>query len=164
MKFAKSLLAASVAAGSLFATAWAQEAQTTFDVLLTIESTCSIDTPAATDVDFGTVESTATAIAAQGSLFVNCTPETAYDIALDAGQNGPDVSSRAMSDGAGNLVPYQLYQESSLSTVWGQTVDTDTVDGIGTGDVEEYTVYGLVPSANFPAGNYSDTVTATVIW
>lgn len=155
---------AALAAGSLLAPAWAQEASTTFDVMLTIDSTCSIDTPAATDVDFGTVESTATDVEAQGVLSVNCTPGTFYDIALDSGANGADVTSRAMSDGAGTLVPYQLYQNPELTDAWGDTVGTDTVEDEGTGDVQEFIVYGLVPSANFPAGAYDDTVTATVIW
>lgn len=160
-----SLLAAALfASASLVSVAHAQEASTTFDVLITIESTCSIDTPAATDVDFGAVESTATDVEAQGVLSVNCTPGTFYDIALDSGANGADVTSRAMSDGAGTLVPYQLYQNPELTDAWGDTVGTDTVEDEGTGDVQEFIVYGLVPSANFPAGAYDDTVTATVIW
>lgn len=160
-----SLLAAALfASASLVSVAHAQEASTTFDVLITIESTCSIDTPAATDVDFGAVESTATDVEAEGTLSVNCTPDTSYDIALDGGLNGGgDVAARAMS-GPGGLVPYQLYSDAARTVVWGQTVDTDAVTGIGTGDVQEYTVYGLVPSTNFSAGDYTDTVTATVIW
>jgi len=141
-----------------------QVATDQFQVLITIESTCSIDTPAATDVDFGSVASTATNIEAEGTLSVNCTPGTPWNIALDAGENAAgDVAARAMSNGT-EEVPYQLYQDAGRATVWGDTVGTDTLVGEGIGEVEEVTVYGLVPSANSPAGNYSDTVTATVIW
>lgn len=144
---------------------WAQQTATDqFQVLITIESTCSIDSPTATDIDFGTVASTATDIQAEGTLSVNCTPGTPWNIALDAGENaGGDISARAMTDGTVQ-VPYQLYQEAGRTTVWGDTAGTDTLVGEGIGAVEEVTVYGLVPSANFPAGSYSDTVTATVIW
>lgn len=168
MRAIKSLaLFSAIAAASLPAAVWSQSvpARDQFQVLITIESACSIDTPSATDIDFGTVASTATNIQAEGTLSVNCTPQTPWDIQLDAGQNsGGDITARAMSDGAGNLVPYQLYQEASRTTVWGGTEGVDTVDGVGTGEVQEITVYGLVPSANFPAGSYSDTVTATVVW
>lgn len=158
-------LASALAAASLSGAAGAQSITDQFQVLINIESACSIDTPSATDVDFGSVASTATDIQAEGTLSVNCTPETPWDIQLDAGQNsGGDISARAMSDGEGNLVPYQLYREPARTSVWGETVDVDTVDGVGTGEVQEVTVYGLVPSANFPAGSYSDTVTATVVW
>lgn len=165
MKFCKPLaLSAALAAASAAPAAWAQEATTTFDVLITIESTCTIDTPAPTDVDFGTVDSSATGIQAEGTLFVYCTPDTEFNIALGSGVNGGDVTSRAMSNDDGVLVPYQLYQDPARSLVWGETEGTNTVVGTGTPDVQELTVYGLVPSANFPAGSYTDTVTATVIW
>ena len=158
--------AAALAAGSLAAPALAQEAATAqFDVLLTIDSTCVFGTPDATDIDFGAHPSTTTDIEATGTLSVLCTPGTPYQIALDSGQNGADVSSRAMSNDAGVLVPYQLYQDPSWTAVWGDTPGTDTMDDLeGTGEAEPYTVYGLVPSANFPADDYSDTVTVTVIW
>src|SRR5690606_16267749 len=48
--------------------AFAQTDTTTFDVTIEIESSCSIDTPAATDVDFSTVASTATDVTATGQL------------------------------------------------------------------------------------------------
>lgn len=166
MKMKRPLAAMILAvAAPLSGAAWAQSASTQFDVRITIESTCSVDTPAATDVDFGTVTSTATNIQAEGTVSVQCTIGTPWDLALDGGLNsGGDVGARAMSDGAGTLVPYQLYQDSPRTLVWGDTVDVNTVEGVGIGDVQEVTVYGLVPSANFPAGSYSDTVTATVIW
>lgn len=168
MNILKPLTAAlALAIGSLAAPAWAQEAPeatTTFDVFITIESTCSINTPAATDVNFGSVLSTATDVQSEGSLSVNCTEGTDYQITLNAGENGTDIDSRAMSDGAGNSVAYQLYHDSDLTTPWGDTPGSDTYTAVGAGEVQEVTVYGLVPSANSPAGDYSDTVTATVIW
>jgi len=149
---------------SLFAVpAFAQTATTTFDVTITIQSSCSIDTPAATDVDFSTVASTATDVTATGQLNVNCTPGTAYTVALNEGSNAGagGIAERNMANGA-NLVGYQLYSDASLSQVWGETTGTDTVAGTGTGAVQALSVYGEVPSANSPAGTYTDTVTATV--
>lgn len=160
----KSLLALSLlGCTALAAPAFAQSASTTFDVTITIASSCTIDAPAATDVAFGTNPSTATNIDAAGNLNVNCTPGTAYDIALSEGLNGAYINSRAMNNGT-TLVPYQLYQDAGRSTVWGETIGTDTLAGTGTGAVQAVPVYGRVPSANFPALSYSDTVTATITY
>lgn len=143
--------------------AFAQTDTTTFDVTIEIESSCSIDTPAATDVDFSTVASTATDVTATGQLNVNCTPGTSYTVSLDEGSNagGGGIAARNMASGV-NLVAYQLYSDAGLTQVWGETIGTDTVAGTGTGAVQALSVYGEVPSANSPAGTYTDTITATI--
>ena len=156
---------ATLAGAALSPVAFAGSDDTQFDVTITITSTCSIDAPAATDVAFGSNVSTATNIRAAGQLNVNCTPGTDYQIALDEGANaaGAGITARAMSDGT-NLVPYQLYTDANRSDVWGNTLDNDTLSGTGNGQVQAIQVYGEVPSANFPAGTYTDTVTATVTY
>lgn len=168
MKMIQPLAAATaLAIGMLASPVMAQQVspRAQFDVLLTIESTCVFRTPDATDINFGAHPSTMTDLRQTGSLSIECTRGTPYEIALDSGENGADVTSRAMSNGAGELVPYQLYQDATLSQVWGETPGTDTREiEEGTGAIQEHTVYGVVPSANFPEGTYSDTVTATVIW
>ena len=144
----------------------AQAAETTmFDVTITITATCDIEAAAATDVNFGTVTSLVTNRDSNGSLTVNCTPGTSYNIALDAGQNGVDVNTRAMSNGTVE-VPYQLYRQAARAPgdVWGNTVGTNTLAGTGTGANVSYPVYGRVPNANFPADTYVDLVTATVVY
>lgn len=143
--------------------ALAQTASTDFDVTITISSTCTIDTPAATNVDFGTVPSSTVDAQATGLLNVNCTPGTTYGVALNEGLNagGGGIMARNMINGA-DLVPYQLYSDAARTQVWGLTAGTDTVAGTGTGAVQPLTVYGEVPSANFPAASYTDTITATI--
>ncbi len=158
------LLAAALLASGIATSAQAAET-TTFDVTITITATCDIEAAAATDVNFGSTVSTAVNVDSAGSLTVNCTPGTAYNIALDNGQNGADVDTRAMSNGTVE-VPYQLYRQAARGPgdVWGSTVGTNTLAGTGTGANVGYPVYGRVPSANFPADTYDDVVTATVIY
>lgn len=136
---------------------------TSFNVTITIQDTCDVDAAAATDVAFGNVESTQTNIDNAGSLSVQCTPLTPYTIALDNGLSGADVTSRAMANGA-TLVPYQLYQDAARGDVWGNTVGTDVYGGTGDGAIQVIPVYGRVANANFPAGTYSDVVTATIAY
>ena len=154
-----------LAIGLVSSGAWAQSVpSTTFDVTITIQSTCNIAAQAADDVDFGAHPSTATDIEADGMLYVSCTELTPYNIQLNEGLLGTSVSDRAMAGPEGAEVPYQLYRDAARTQVWGQTIGTDTLSSVGTGDVQNHPVHGLVPSANFPAGDYVDTVTATVVW
>lgn len=136
-----------------------------FNVKIVIQTACDVAASAPTDVNFGTVASTATNIDNAGTLRVRCTPGSAYNIALNNGQNGSTVNDRKMAKGT-DLVPYQLYRASArgVGDVWGATVGTNTYAGSGNGAVQDVTVYGRVPSANFPAGSYNDVVMATIIY
>ena len=71
---------------------------------------------------------------------------TTYNVGLNAGTGiGATVAARKMSSGASTLV-YTLYSNSTRTTVWGNTVGTDTVSCAGTGIVQNYTVYGRAPA------------------
>ncbi|MDR6937266.1 MULTISPECIES: spore coat U domain-containing protein [unclassified Luteibacter] len=145
----------------------AATATTTFNVRITITAACDISTTAPTDVNFGTQPSTATNVDNQGALNVNCTPSAPYTIALDNGQNGTSATTRAMTNGTA-LVPYQLYRNPSrgAADIWGSTTGTggNVFAGSGTGTVQNIPVYGRVPSTNFPAGAYTDVITATITY
>lgn len=157
--------AALLAAGT--GVAYAQTDSRTFNVKIQITSVCDIQT-APTDVDFGSVNSTQTSINSTGTLNVRCTSGTPYNIALNAGSgSGATVTSRTMgSADAGNTarVPYALYRNSARTQNWGSTIGSDTQAGTGNGAVQPLVVYGQVASTNYPAGSYSDVVTATVTW
>lgn len=137
-----------------------------FNVDILILNACNVDALGATDVNFGSVASTAVNTDSAGALNVSCTPLTPYNISLSNGQNGASVSDRHMKDAGINLIPYQLYRAEArgVGDVWGATVGTDTYSDTGTGLVQNIPVYGRVPSANFPAGSYNDVVMATIIY
>lgn len=148
----------------------------TFNVRIAITSSCTIAAAAPTDVDFGTVASTATAPAlAQGTITAQCSALTPYSIALNAGANAAtagDVTTRRMRNTnaavtTNNFVGYQLYQDAGRTNVWGATTATNTVAAVGNGTPQAYNVYGRVlnPSVNnAAAGSYLDTVTATITY
>ena len=63
----------------------------------------------------------------------------------------------------GATINYSLYTDSGRSTVWGNTVGTDTVSATGNGAAQSFTVYGQVPLQTTPApALYTDTITLTV--
>jgi spore coat protein U-like protein len=96
---------------------------------------------------------------------LTCTNTTPYNIGLNAGTgSGATVATRKLTSGA-NTVNYTLYSNSGRTTVWGNTVSTDTVAGTGNGAAQNYTVYGRIPAQTTPApGNYTDTITVTVTY
>lgn len=134
-----------------------------FQVEIVVMSTCDIHTTAPTNVNFGANPSTATNVTQTGTLTVNCTPGTPYNIGLDNGSNATGTQRRMLM-GTANYVAYNLFQDSNISIPWGGTVGTNTLSGVGTGSNQGEPVYGVVPSANSPAGTYTDTVTATVTY
>src|ERR1700730_14200675 len=103
-----------------------------FQVQLQIQAQCVINTTAT--IDFGTAGvlgggggSVNTDQSAQ--LKVQCTNTTTYDIGLDAGSTaGGAVSQRLLNNSStSETIKYNLYTNAGRSTIWGNTVSTDTV-------------------------------------
>jgi spore coat protein U-like protein len=141
----------------------AATATSTMTVQMTITATCTVNS--ATSLNFGTQGVLSTNVDQTSTIQVTCTNTTPYNIGLDAGTGtGATVATRKMTSGA-NTVNYTLYSNSGRTTVWGNTVGTDTQAATGNGSAQSYTVYGRVPSQAAPApGTYSDTITITVTY
>lgn len=130
------------------------------NVKVTIDAICDIQTVSPTDVDFGNVLSSATNVDNAGSLSVTCTQGTGYTIGLDNGQNFS--GSRRMIKGT-DFVAYGLYRDPARTLAWGNIAGS-VLAGTGTGAVQVIPVYGRIPSANSPSGDYADVVVATVTY
>jgi spore coat protein U-like protein len=143
--------------------AQSQTAQTTFKVTTKVQAVCNVT---AVDLAFGTYTSAAgTPLTSTTLLRTTCTPGSTYNVGLDAGTTtGATVNARKMASGA-NALNYQLYSDSSRTTIWGNTSGTDTVTGTGTGLPVDHTVYGAVPAnQTVPAGDYQDTITVRIFY
>ena len=143
-------------------------ANTTFTVTLTLTPTCTIS---ATNMDFGTQGVLAAQLTATSAITTTCTNTTPYNIWLNAGSvTGSSVAQRLLAGTAagntGTTVNFNLYQTAApTAPIWGNTVGTDTVSGVGTGSAVETTVYGRVPAQTTPApGAYQYTITATITY
>jgi spore coat protein U-like protein len=63
-----------------------------------------------------------------------------------------------MTDGNGNYLLYELYQDESNTIIWGNT-DQTGLSLTGTGSASNVNVHVKIPAGqNVPAGNYQDTV------
>jgi spore coat protein U-like protein len=154
------------AAGSALA---ANPATTTFTVTATVLKNCTVSAAALT------FNYTPGAGAATNSttVTVNCTKGTPFNTELTAGGTaGTTIAQRLLSDGAGDVLQYNLYTTAGLSTPWGITIPTNTVAGNGGGMAAAaaviQTVFGQVPdvAANqaIPPGTYTDTITVNVAY
>jgi spore coat protein U-like protein len=166
----KHILLPAMIAGSMVAArnAEAATATTNMTVQMTIAASCTVS---ATTLDFGTqtLIDINSNIDASSTLTVTCTNDAPYNVALSPGANagGSGVSARKMKIGAtSDMVNYQLYSDSGHTTVWGETTSgsPDVVTGTGSGDAQNITVYGRVPSGqtNPKIGAYTDTILVTV--
>jgi spore coat protein U-like protein len=141
----------------------AATATATFKVQITLISSCVISSTAT--LNFGNHGVLAANVDATTTLQVQCTNSTPYNIGLNAGTgSGATVAVRKMTHGT-STINYSLYSDNGRTTVWGNTVGTNTVTATGTGAAQTYTVYGRVPPQTTPApASYSDTITVTVTY
>jgi spore coat protein U-like protein len=121
----------------------------TFTVNVTIQAQCLINS--ASTLGFGTQGVLIANVNQTSTIVVQCTDTTTYDIGLDAGTGtGATVGTRKLT-GGGATINYTLYSDAGRTTVWGNTVSTDTVNATGNGAAQSYTVYGRIPAQRTPA-------------
>lgn len=170
----KTLLAAAMLAAVGFGTtASANVATGTFTVSLTVNKTCSVTTSSSSNITFTSVNAGTAPTSANGSFSVNCSNTTPFYVGL-APQNVTSTTGAGTMKGTGSnasTIAYQLYQNSGLTTVWGNTATTTSagngVSGTGTGmsstKAISETVYAAVTgSTDVTPDTYSDTVTINV--
>ena len=158
---------AAVAILALAAPALAATATSNFNVTASVTNNCTITS---TTLAFGPydpiVANASTPLDAAGSVDVACTKGAATTIGLSAGNNAASASttSRAMSNGAGGFLDYEIYSNAGRTTVW-----TNSGAGLFAPPVapskatRSFPTYGRVPAGQDPdTGSYTDTVTATV--
>ena len=162
-RLVRALVFAVATACGLSAVAKAGSTTTTFTSQITIAAACAINS--ASTLNFGTQGMLAANVDQTSTIQVQCTNTTPFTIGLNAGTGtGATVAARKLTSG-GNTVNYALYSDAAHTTIWGNTVSTDTVAGTGAGSAQNFTVYGRVPPQAAPApGNYSDTITVTVMY
>lgn len=156
--FAALLLGTTLTAGS----AMAQDATSELRIEGTVENACLVDANDVTGLIFNGVSVSGETTT---SVQVLCNAGTAYSLTPGDGLNfGASAmpNRRALSDGEGNFIPYDLYQGSGF-TNWGQ--DGLAITGVGTGQREGHPItIRFFQLSRAPGGIYSDTVVQTVTY
>jgi spore coat protein U-like protein len=168
--YARKLMTAGMAALAMAAVSSTDAATATQNLAVTasVSANCTIATA---PVAFGAYDpvtaNAATALNGTGTVSVTCTSGASTTVTLGQGANAGGGSTaaapaRRLKDGGTDFLTYSLYSDTGRTTVWGDTAGTG-VAHTGTGTLTALTVYGAVTAGqNVPAGNYSDTVVATV--
>jgi len=141
------------------------DATTTTATIAVSATVLSLCTVAALPLAFGNYSSTANSDTST-TVSVVCTNGTSYNVGLDNGTTtGATTAARLMAGSGGNTLTYSLFKDASRTTVWGNTIGTNTTTGTGNGLLQTLTVFGRVPSGQFVApGGYTDTVTVTLTY
>lgn len=93
---------------------------------------------------------------------ISCTKGAYVVITLNNGLHSANAqhSTRAMSNGLGDYLSYEIYTNPGHSNIWSSINPISYISPSST--VRTQTVYGRIPAGqNEPAGNYTDTVTIT---
>jgi spore coat protein U-like protein len=142
----------------------AGSASANLSISASVANNCTISTAA---LAFGSydpvVTNASTNLDATATVTVACTKGATSTIGLGLGSN-VSGSTRRMTDGSNNYLAYEIYQDSSRSTVWGNSgAELLSPSAAPSKSARSFTVYGRIPSnQDVPAGSYTDTVTATV--
>ncbi len=178
MKFNESLItAALLAVGSLAAVSAnaASPATGSFKVNLTVQASCNVTAAIGTqDINFGAVDAkaiVALTASSAATIDVECSKGTPFKVALSPTGTSTTGTGTLKSTTTGNsdTIPYSLYSNAGATTVWGNTVSTNTVNGTGTGfgggaSLFKYTATAKVLTTDVKPDTYSDTVAVAVTY
>ena len=149
--------------------ALAATATSNFTVTAKVLSSCTIAT---TGISFSNydpvVANNTTPLDANGAVTVACTAGATTTIGMGQGANQAGASTaamplRQMASGA-HRVRYDLYQDSTHATIWGDVGATSAMTYNSTSmAAQTFPIFGRMPAGqDVQTGAYTDTVTATI--
>ena len=139
----------------------------TIPLTFTVTADCQITAP---DVVFAPSPLVTAFTDIHQSLTVGCTKGSTYTVGISDGNNA-DSTSRAMSNGSGSLLHYEIYKQSTTDR-WGSAgtqrranatadVNPNTLNGV-TQQQFAYTAHILTTQTTPAAGSYSDSLVVDV--
>jgi spore coat protein U-like protein len=135
---------------------------TLMTIKLTVGSDCRINAQA---LSFGSAPLAAQFNSVTQAVAVDCTKNSAYTVAFTSGTSGASRPWRAMSDGAGHNLQYNIYRADG-STIWDLTNPipsaTKGAGGLTPSQMQVYVAKINPDQATPPAGHYTDTVSVVI--
>lgn len=138
-----------------------------YQVSATVQKNCTV---AANNLTFNAVAAGTATAPGSTTLSVACTVNTPYTVGLLPLNVASTTGAGTMKGGTGgntNTVQYQLYSNSTLSQVWGNTAAVGSTGngmaGTGTGSAQALNVYAKTTSStDVTPDTYTDTVQINV--
>ena len=130
----------------------------TFTVNAIVQSNCNVT---ATNLDFGIQPLLTTNVTATSLIQVQCTNGSGYQVGLNNGVNA--IGTQRYMQSSVGTISYGMFQNASDTISWNNS--TNQQSGVGTGNIFNHTVYGLVtPQPLTKAGIYQDTVQVVITY
>lgn len=134
----------------------------TVNLTLTVGADCRIGAP---NVSFGSAALASQFAPVAQAVAIDCTKGSAYSVAFTAGQAGAARPWRAMTDGRGNRLRYNLYRNDG-ATIWDDLASSLSA-AVGTGGVDPTQLHTYVARVDPdqptpPAGSYQDTISVII--
>jgi len=135
---------------------------TVMTITLVVSKDCRISAPA---LSFGSAPLASQFAGVTQAVAVDCTKDASYTVAFTSGISGASRPWRAMSDGAGHMLQYNLYRTDG-TTIWDLTNPmTSAIAGSGSitpSQMQSYVARINPDQATPPAGHYTDTVSVVI--
>lgn len=170
MQFKRSLMTATLITiggfTAMSANAATGPATDTFDVKMTVASSCTV--AAGPTINLGAIDAGGTAPVVGTSAFnVACSKGTPFTISmLPNGEDSAGIGSMKGTDGNLDTIAYKLTTDLEGATTW-TGLDKKTGTGTGTGTNLPFEVYAKVTTDDFETvkpDTYSETVTVSVAY
>lgn len=148
--------------------AFAGSAASNFTVSASVTASCTISTVNMNYGNYDPIATNATSpLTVNGGVTITCTKGTTTSIDLSPGSNAANAvgTTRAMATAGPDYLSYELYQDSTYTTVWGVGNPGNALVPAAAPSkaARTFTVYGRIPAGQgSTVGSYTDTVTATV--
>lgn len=154
------LYAAAALVATMSGAAHAGVATSSIPVSAIILDNCTV---VATPLAFTPPPGGTAAVDSTSTITLACTPNSSFDVALNAGTNAVSGARNMKLATGADLLPYEIYQDAAHTQIWGDT-GSNKKSGTAPLGAVSYTAYGRI-AANRPSvsvGSYTDTVTVTV--
>ncbi|MXO91407.1 Csu type fimbrial protein [Pontixanthobacter aquaemixtae] len=143
--------------------AWAGTEVESMDIEATVVSGCQIS---ATTMNFGNITGLTGRPTTTSTISLLCTPNTDYEIAIDAGLHTQGARNRRMYNPTTNrYMRYNIYRNANFTGAWDTRNNRKVSGNSGVTGIASHTAYGQIRNlapANAGAGVFADTVTITV--
>lgn len=128
-------------------------------------NSCVVAIASASDMDFGSHASLASAWTGTSTITLDCPSNTTWQLGLSNGLHALGTQRRMAGPG-GDFVNYELYRDAARTQRWGSTLGGDTYPKPTTAtNPMSLTVYGRVPAQpDVTPGVYIDTITVTLTY
>lgn len=147
-------------AGAVAATSAPARADNTMTVRAVVTRGCNVN---ALPMMFGNIAWFMPNATTQTSILVDCTPNTAFSVAIDDGENfnAGQRRMRRIGAGVGTYLNYEIYRNAARTQRWG-TALAQVASGVTPADGRvTLTAYGRA-TGFIVAGPFQDTVTVTI--